>query len=216
MIGDLNSTLGLNCTDFVFNHPDGGVKATLIDKKDHNKLEQSIHRFLEMATGIGCHALICGAGNVINGISKAEAMGNMVEILGRLAITCSEYDVTLLLEPFNTKIDHPDYFLDDPEACVKVLKAANHKNVKMLFDIYHMQIMAGNIVHFIRNNIEYIGHFHIAGVPGRHEPAECELNYRYILDEIDRSGYEGYVGLEYWPSKPSVISLKETMEYLGS
>jgi hydroxypyruvate isomerase len=83
----------------------------------------------------------------------------------------------------------------------------------MLFDIYHMQIMAGNVTAFIRENIQYIGHFHVAGVPGRHEPASGELNYRYIVGEIDGTGYDGYIGLEYWPTVGHEESLRQTLEY---
>jgi hydroxypyruvate isomerase len=97
-----------------------------------------------------------------------------------------------------------------------VLKQVASESIKMLFDIYHMQIMAGNVVAFIRANIRQIGHFHVAGVPGRHEPDDCELNYRYILEEIDRLGYPGYVGLEYWPTVDPAASLKRTRKYLAA
>ena len=123
--------------------------------------------------------------------------------------------ITLLLEPWNTRVDHPDNFLDDPHTCAEVLKRVNSPNVKMLYDIYHMQIMDGNVVAFLRENIGLIGHFHVAGVPGRHEPDSCELNYPFIIGEIDRLGYTGHVGLEYWPTVGDAESLKRTLEYLS-
>jgi hydroxypyruvate isomerase len=85
----------------------------------------------------------------------------------------------------------------------------------MLFDIYHMQIMTGNILAFVKENIRHIGHFHVAGVPGRHEPDACELDYAFILKEIDAMGYDGYFGLEYWPTVGDGESLKRTLRSLG-
>ena len=213
MIKELNARYGLVTTDFVFNHPDGGVVASLIDKKDRNKILDNIEEVIGYAKKIGCKRLISGSGNMVAGLKKEKAIENMIETLSRAAGVCEKHDVTIILEPFNTKVDHPDYFLDDPETALHVLKRVNHKNVRMLFDIYHMQIMAGNVTAFIKENIQYIGHFHVAGVPGRHEPASGELNYRYIVGEIDGTGYDGYIGLEYWPTVGHEESLRQTLEY---
>jgi hydroxypyruvate isomerase len=213
MIGELNERHGLVTTDFVFNHPDGGVVASLIDKKDGNRILDSIEEMIGLAKKIGCKRLISGSGNKIAGLKKEKAVENMIGTLSRVAGVCEKNDVTIILEPFNTKVDHPDYFLDDPETALQVLKQVNHRNVRMLFDIYHMQIMAGNVTAFIRENIGYIGHFHIAGVPGRHEPASGELNYRFIAGEIDKTGYDGCIGLEYWPTIGHEESLRQTLEY---
>ncbi len=137
----------------------------------------------------------------------------MVEGLKLLMEICEKESITILLEPFNTRVDHPDYFLDDPFLSVDIVKKVGSQNLKILYDIYHMQIMSGNLLGFISENIGYIGHFHIAGVPGRHEPYKGELNYRYIVDEIDRMWYKGFFGLEYWPSLDDEDSLRRTLEY---
>jgi hydroxypyruvate isomerase len=100
--------------------------------------------------------------------------------------------------------------------CIEVLEAVEHPNAKMLYDIYHMQIMAGNILDFVGRNLKHIGHFHIAGVPGRHEPDACELNYPYIVREIQKMGYKGHFGLEYWPTVDPEQSLERTRRYLGA
>jgi hydroxypyruvate isomerase len=200
-------------TDFVFNHPDGGVVASLIDKKDRKKILDGIEEIIGHAKKIGCKRLISGSGNRVAGLKKEKAVENMVETLSLVADVCEKHGVTIILEPFNTKVDHPDYFLDDPETALHVLKRVNHGNVRMLFDIYHMQIMAGNVTAFIRENIEYIGHFHAAGVPGRHEPFAGELNYRYVAGEIDKTGYDGCIGLEYWPTMGHEESLRQTIGY---
>jgi hydroxypyruvate isomerase len=143
---------------------------------------------------------------------REDALDNMTETLSALAPPCAREGITLVVEPFNTLVDHPDCFLDDPHTCVEVLSRVNHPNVKMLFDIYHMQIMSGNIVAFLRENIRHVGHFHIAGV---HEPGAGELAYPFILREIERLGYTGYVGLEYWPTGDHADSLRQTMRYLS-
>ena len=215
-IAELNDLYGLTCTDFVFNHPEGGIAAGLIDKKDQNLILEGIERTIEKAKIIHCSGLITTSGNKISNLSGEEAVCNMTETLIKIAPVCEKSGITLLLELFNTKVDHPDYFLDDPETCIDILKAVNSPNVKMLFDIYHVQIMSGNIIDFLRRNIQYIGHFHIAGVPGRHEPDKCELNYAFIINEIDRLGYKGYAGLEYWPTVDSYLSLTGTKNYFGS
>ncbi|UCB45809.1 MAG: TIM barrel protein [Spirochaetota bacterium] len=211
MIAELNEKFNLKVSDFVFNHPDGGIMASLIDKHDRNKILDNLEEMISFAKKLDCKQLISASGNKKKDIGKEEAIENMIETLLLTMKICEREDITLLLEPWNTKVDHPDCFLDDPEIALKVLKEVNHKNAKMLYDIYHMQIMKGNVTSFIQENIQYIGHFHIAGVPGRNEPVNCELNYQYIVREIDKTGYKGLIGLEYWPTMDHKESLKKTM-----
>jgi hydroxypyruvate isomerase len=215
-IAELNAKHGLVTVDFVFNHPDGGIVASLIDKKDRPKLLDSIEEMIGHAKKIGCKAFISGSGNKVPGLKREAAIESMVEGLSVVAKICEKHGMTIFLEPFNSKVDHPDYFLDDPVVCVDVLKKVGSPSAKMLFDIYHMQIMTGNILAFVKENIRHIGHFHVAGVPGRHEPDACELDYAFILKEIDGMGYDGYFGLEYWPSVGDEESLRRTLRRLGS
>ncbi len=214
-LAELNARLGLTCTDFVFNHPDGGVVAAMIERKDRSRLLDSLEGMIERAKRIGVGAFISGAGNNVPGLKREAAVEAMVENLAACARVCERHGFTLLLEPFNTRVDHPDYFLDSPALAVEVLKAVNSPAAKMLFDIYHMQIMYGNITAFIRENLSWIGHFHVAGVPGRHEPDTGELNYPFILKEVDRLGYTGFFGLEYWPTVESGQSLARTRRHLA-
>jgi hydroxypyruvate isomerase len=215
-IAELNEKYGLTTADFVLNHPDGGVVGALIDAADRNLILDSLEEMLALARKIGCKAFISGSGNKRPGLSRERAIENMVETLGEAARICARDGVTLILEPFNSKVDHPEYFLDDPQTCIEVLEAVEHPNAKMLYDIYHMQIMAGNILDFVGRNLKHIGHFHIAGVPGRHEPDACELNYPYIVREIQKMGYKGHFGLEYWPTVDPEQSLERTRRYLGA
>jgi hydroxypyruvate isomerase len=213
-IAELNARHRLTTTDFVFNHPDGGVVASLIDEKDRSRLLDTIEATIALAKKIGCRSLISGSGNKVKGLSRDKALDSMVEGLAALAPVCQKNGITLIVEPFNSRVDHPDYFLDDPETCVEVLRKVNSPNVKMLFDIYHMQIMYGNILLFVRQNLPHIGHFHIAGVPGRHEPIPSELDFAFILKEIDAMGYTGWFGLEYWPTEDAAASLTRTKKAL--
>ena len=215
-IAELNARYHLTTSDFVFNHPDGGVVASLIDKRDRPRLLDRIEEFISLAKKVGCRSLISGSGNRIPGLSREESLESMVDGLSALGAVCARHDITLIVEPFNTRVDHPGYFLDDPETCVDVLKKVNDPHVKMLFDIYHMQIMHGNIVAFLREHIGHVGHFHIAAVPGRHEPDTGELDYPFILGEIDRLGYRGYFGLEYWPTTDSAASLRRTLQHFSA
>lgn len=196
-LADLNSKLGLTITDFVFNHPEGGIVASLIDKRERGKLTEGLVHVISLAKRIGCKQLISASGNRIPDLSRESAADNLIAALWDLAPICEKEGITLTLEPFNTIVDHPDCFLDDPKLCVEVLKAV------------------GSITGFIRENIPLISHFHVAGVPGRHEPDSGELNYPFVIREIDRLGYSGYVGLEYWPTVGHAESLKRTLAYLA-
>jgi hydroxypyruvate isomerase len=112
-------------------------------------------------------------------------------------------------------VDHPGYFLGSPQEGVAIVKEIGLDNVRMLYDIYHMGIMTGNMTVFIEQNIEWIGHFHSAGIPGRHELFNGETNYPFLVDSIEKAGYKGYFGLEYFPLLPCPETLVKTMEYLS-
>ena len=215
-IADLNAELGLVTVDFVLNHSAGSILASLVDKRDRQRILDGLGHYAELAGKIGCTRLISASGNVIPGHKKVEAIGNMVETLVAAGKILAKSGITIILEPFNTKVDHPGCFLDDADLAIDILKQVNLPNVKLLYDIYHNQIMSGNVVSFIRKNIDLIGHFHVAGVPGRNEPDYCELDYGFILKEIDKLGYQGYAGLEYWPKVDAAESLKRTLAYLGT
>jgi len=123
-------------------------------------------------------------------------------------------DIILMLEPLNTLVDHPGYFLDSPQEAAQIVREVNSPSVKLLFDCYHMQIMNGNLISTIERNIDIIKHFHAAGVPGRHELFIGELNYPNIVKRIDEIGYKEYFGLEYFPTMPSEDSLKSMLKIL--
>ena len=124
-------------------------------------------------------------------------------------------DFTLLLEPLNTLVDHPGYYLDSSALAADIVRAVGSPHLKILYDVYHMQIMEGNVLATIERHVDLIGHFHSAGVPGRGELFDCELDYRTIVGRIESLGYRGSFGLEYFPKTPDHLeSLKRNLACL--
>ena len=126
-----------------------------------------------------------------------------------------EAGVTLLLEPLNTVRDHPGYWLASSDLGAEICRALNSDRMRLLFDCYHMQIMEGNLLQHIERNLDVIGHFHMAGVPGRHELYRSEVDYPYLVKQSEALGYQGVFGLEYSPSIDDETSIRETLRHLG-
>jgi len=139
----------------------------------------------------------------------------LIEALGRAAEVAQRKGFTLNLEPLNDKVDHPGYFLVSREEAVDIVRQVNAPNVKALYDLYHQQIMTGDHIAFLLAHLPWIGHFHAAGVPGRHEVFTGELNYPVVIKRILEAGYAGTFGLEYVPSLPDEQSLRDTWDYLS-
>jgi hydroxypyruvate isomerase len=213
-IARINEDLGMTLNDFVFNHSEGGIVADLIKRDDHPVLLKGLPAMIERAERVGCPKLICTTGNTVEGMSRETAVGNIVDGLRACAEICEKSGIELILEAFNTRVDHPGYFLEDPYTAIEILEKVGSRKVRMLYDIYHMQIMAGNIVGFLTEHIDWIGHIHIAGISGRNEPFGCELNYPFILKKLEEAGYEGACGLEFFPELESEESLVKTRDYL--
>ena len=120
-----------------------------------------------------------------------------------IAPLAEEAGVTLGLEPLNSQVDHVGYFLDDTAIGFDLVRAIDSPYIKLLYDIYHMQIMEGNVIETLTGNLDVIGHVHVADVPGRHEPGTGELNYANIVASLRQAGYDKYVGFEFDPKAPS-------------
>ena len=117
--------------------------------------------------------------------------------------------VTLVIEPLNELVDHPGYYLIRSDEAFEIVQKVGSQRVQVVFDIYHQQVSEGHLIHNITSNIDKIGHFHAAGTPGRHELFRGELNYPAIFEAIRATGYDGYVGLEYWPVGEPSVGLRE-------
>jgi hydroxypyruvate isomerase len=146
------------------------------------------------------------------GMSDAEATENTVTFLKRVKAAAEDKGVTICMELFNSKVNHPDAQADHTKFLVDICKLVDSPRVKILYDIYHMQIMEGDIIRTIRENINFFGHFHTAGNPGRHEIDDTqELNYRAIAQAIVDLNYTGYLGHEYTPLRDPLTSLDQAI-----
>jgi hydroxypyruvate isomerase len=171
-----------------------------------------IQASLAAAKKLGCKTLIVTTGLEDKGLARAEQHANYVAALKLAAPFAEAAQVTLVLEPLNTKVDHPNYYLQTAKEGFAMLDEVGSPAVKMLFDIYHHQIMEGNVIDDITKNISKIAHFHVADVPGRHEPGTGEINYANVFRAIAASGYQGFVGLEYVPSRAAEDTLRDVLK----
>ena len=169
---------------------------------------------LECCRQLGVSMMITCTGNVQPAFTSRVQQASIVAGLKAAADLAAKADVTLVLEPLNSLIDHHGYFLDNAYRAADIVRAVCHPNVGLLFDCYHMQIMGGNLIQAICDNLDVIRHFHAAGVPGRHELDDGELNYSQILDAIAAAGYQGCFGLEYFPKEASAGSLARMRDLL--
>jgi len=144
-------------------------------------------------------------------LSEEEKYQSVLEGMRELAPLAEAAGITLLLEPLNTYVDHPGYFLNHSAPGLELVRMINSPSVKLLYDIYHMQVMEGNIIETITNNLDAIGYIHFADVPGRYEPGTGELNYANIFRALRKAGYEGYVGFEFKPTGKSEVAVEETL-----
>jgi hydroxypyruvate isomerase len=171
-----------------------------------------IQASLGAAKRLGVKTLIVTTGSEDKNLSRADQHANYVAALKAAAPFAEQAQVTLVLEPLNTKVDHPGYYLQTAKEGLEILDEVGSPSVKMLFDIYHHQIMEGNVIADITKNISKIAHFHVADVPGRHEPGTGEINYAHVFRAIAASGYQGFVGLEFKPSRNAEDALKEVLK----
>ena len=194
--------------------PGGTIPDALNRKENHEALEAKMHAAIDESKAAGVPNIITFSGNR-RGMADAEGADNCVAFLNRVKAHAEDKGITICMEYLNSKVNHKDYMFDHIGWGVDVMKRVNSPRVKILFDIYHAQIMDGDIVRNIRDNIQWIGHFHTGGNPGRHEIDDTqELNYRFIAKAIAYTGYTGYVGHEYSPAagRDALASLKQAMD----
>ncbi len=215
-ITDVCQELKVTINDIVVNSPDGSIGGSLTKPEDKNKYLERLHETIEIAGKLKCNKLITCSGNEMIGESIEKQFENVVEVLSEAAIIASKSNFILVLEALNSYVDHAGYFLVSSKTGFEIVKTVNNPYLKLLYDIYHMQIMEGNHITKIMQNISLIGHFHLAGVPGRNEIYKGEINYPSIIEAIDNSGYNGYIGLEFWPSESDVSSLRKTLQFIES
>jgi hydroxypyruvate isomerase len=187
--------------------PDG-----LNRRENQARIERELRVSIALAAQWNVPNVICFSGSR-NGIHDEIGAEITAENLIHIASAAESAGVTLVLELLNSKVDHPDYQCDKTAWGIKVCQMVDSPNVKLLYDIYHMQIMEGDVIRTIRDNAQWFAHYHTAGNPGRHEIDDSqELNYPAIVRAIVETGYTGYIGQEFVPAGDPVQSLKTAYE----
>ncbi len=171
------------------------------DARFHSALVESYRRHIDLVSEAGYTNLICFSGNA-RGMDPEDGLKQATQGLKKILAQAEKRGVVLQMELFNSKVDHPDYLCDNSAWGIELCKRLDSPNFKLLYDIYHMQISEGDIIRTIRDNHQYFGHYHTAGVPGRHEIDETqELYYPAIMRAIDAVGFDGYVAQEFMPNR---------------
>jgi len=178
---------------------------------EHDRVEEEMRESLQVAAHHGTPGVIALSGNRNPGESDEDAIENCVRGLRRIAPVAEKLGVNVNLELLNSRVDHAGYFCDRTALGVAICERVGSPRVKLLYDIYHMQIMEGDIIRTIRGNIRWIGHFHTAGNPGRWDMGDTqELNYRAICRAIAETGYDLYVGHEFSPKGDPIEAIRQT------
>jgi hydroxypyruvate isomerase len=200
---------GLVCSMGYPTKRDDFIATGFNDRANHAMLLRELEQTIPLAARQGVPNVIAMFGNR-KGKSDAEGAAACVEGLNKIKALAEEHQVTICLELLNSKVDHADYEGDRTAFGAQVIEAVGSPRVKLLYDIYHMQIMEGDVIRTIRQHIGHIAHFHTGGVPGRHELDDTqELNYRAVARAIADAGFTGYVAHEFVPTRDPLTSLAE-------
>ena len=207
---DVPRKYGLRCTmgyaADVMTIPDGMNR-----RENHAAIEQAFRTGIPLAAKSAVPNVIAFSGNR-RGMPDAEGAANTIAGLNRVKRIAEDNGVTICLELLNSRINHPDYMADHTAWGVRVMEEVNSPRVKLLYDIYHMQIMEGDLINTIRNNIRWIGHFHTGGVPGRHDLDDSqEVNWHAVARAIADSGFQGYLAHEFVPQGDPLPALEQAV-----
>ncbi len=209
--------LGNNLQQILFDLPAGnwdqGDRGVAVDPDRKSEFQDGVYLALEYADILNCSRLTCLAGISPSGNSDSLARSTLIDNLSFAAPILSQKNIKLLIEPINT-IDIPGYWLNKTSDAISIIKEIKQENLFLQYDIYHMQIMEGNLAKTIEENLESIGHFQLADNPGRNEPGTGEINYNYLLKHIDNLGYKGWIGCEYKPISDTLEGLEWAKPYL--
>jgi hydroxypyruvate isomerase len=189
----------------------GTIVDGLNDPANHDAIVRGLTDGIPRAAAAGVPSVITFFGNR-RGRPDADAIANSVAALKRVAPVAERHGVTVCIELLNSKVNHPDYQGDRTAYGVEVVRRVDSPRVKLLYDIYHMQIMEGDVIRTIRDNAPWIAHYHTAGVPGRHEIDDTqELHYPAIFRAIRETGFRGYLAHEFVPVRDPLTSLREAV-----
>jgi hydroxypyruvate isomerase len=182
------------------------------DKQNHDQLIKGYTEVIPLVAKAGYKNLIAFSGNR-NGMDDETGLKNSAEGLKKIMALAEKHNVMIIMELLNSRVDHPDYMCDKSAWGVELCKIVGSPNLKLLYDIYHMQIMEGDLIRTIQREHQYIGHYHTAGNPGRNEIDETqEINYPAVVRAVLDTGYKGYFCQEFIPkSKDKMASLEQAI-----
>ena len=201
---------GLVCA---MGYAEGGEIGSAMNRvENHAKIEAGFRKYIPLAAKAGVINVITFSGNRA-GISDEEGARNTIIGLNRVKKIGEDHGVTICIELLNSKVDHHDYMCDHSAWGLQVVQAVNSPRVKLLYDIYHMQIMEGDLVRTIQKNIDWIAHFHTGGVPGRHElDGTQEVQWDGVMRGIAATNFRGYVAHEFVPTSDPLASLRQAVD----
>lgn len=181
-------------------------------RENHARIADEIRANLATAKQYGIPSLICFSGNR-NGLSAEEGAEICIEGLQMVAKDAEAAGINLIMELLNSKVDHPDYQCDNTPFGVKVVEGVNSPRVKLLYDIYHMQIMEGDLIRTIQDNHQHFAHYHTAGNPGRKNlDQQQEIYYPAVARAIEDTGYDGWLGHEFGPKGDAFAALQQAYQ----
>ena len=188
---------------------------SLVEPAHRNEYLDGLSETAEVCRKLECSAVITQVGAELKNVSREKQHESLVEGLKACVPLLEKNDLTLVFEPLNTKIDHPGYYLTASEEAFQLVDEVGSSRVKVLFDLYHQYITEGLNIERILKSLDKIGHFHVAGYPGRHEPlVHSEIDYPLILRALSEAGFDQTVGLEYFPQEDAVQGLSALMQTL--
>lgn len=195
----------------LFNLPPGdwaaGERGLACLPDRHGDFAESVEQARDYAMLLDCRQVHCMAGLRPDGVAESVLEANYIANLRHAADRLATAGVTVMIEPINSRIDMPGYWLDSVDKAVHLLEKIERDNVRLQLDLYHAQIIQGDLARTLATQLPRIGHLQIADNPGRHEPGTGEIHYPFLFREMDRLGYRGWVGCEYKPQADTLSGL---------
>lgn len=182
---------------------------------DRDRAIADIERSIDFCETLGCPNLIVTVGPDQNGIDRSTQYDAIVDVLSTVARRAEDADVTLVVEPLNVRIDHPGYFLTTASEAFGIVEDVDSTNIAVLFDVYHQQITEGDVTRRLTENVEQVGHVHIADNPGRGELRTGEIRYEHVLATLNEAGYDGYVGCEFSPQDSPEDAVRQALAVIA-
>lgn len=202
----------------LFNAPPGRAEAsergiTSLPGREQ-EFAADIERVLEYVNALQCRRVHVMAGLLPSGADRSRHVDVYIGNLQRAADRLATVGASVLIEPINTRVDVPGYLLDSTRLALECIRAVDRPNIRLQYDVYHMQIMEGDLMRSVERLMPWIGHIQIADNPGRHEPGTGEIAFERVLRHIDAVGYEGFIGCEYLPAAGTLDGLGWAKNYL--